>query len=70
MGGDIEVAKQKAQKKLTVRERIQILFDPQTFVEQGILAEHNSNDPDMAGKSTPADGVVSGVGQILININL
>src|SRR3989338_3860082 len=64
MGGDIEVAKQKAQKKLTVRERIQILFDPQTFVEQGILAEHNSNDPDMAGKSTPADGVVSGVGQI------
>lgn len=45
------------QKKLPVRERLALLVDPGTFVEDGLLA--NTNDPDL-----PADGVVTGSGRV------
>ncbi|MBI2340620.1 MAG: acyl-CoA carboxylase subunit beta [Deltaproteobacteria bacterium] len=64
MGGDEEIAKQRAQGKLTVRERINLLFDEETFTEIGILAEHQSDDPTLSEKLTPADGVVCGFGNI------
>ncbi|HKR99747.1 MAG TPA: acyl-CoA carboxylase subunit beta [Candidatus Dormibacteraeota bacterium] len=50
--------RQKAaeQGKLMPRERIRLLFDPDTdFVEDGLLA--NNADPEL-----PADGVVTGIG--------
>jgi acetyl-CoA carboxylase carboxyltransferase component len=43
--------------KLFVRERIRLLLDPDTFVEDGIFA--NALAPDL-----PADGVVTGIGTI------
>ncbi|MGQ0842713.1 MAG: acyl-CoA carboxylase subunit beta [Sporichthyaceae bacterium] len=43
--------------KMPVRERIALLFDPDTFVEDGLLA--TAGDLDL-----PADGVVTGVGRI------
>jgi methylmalonyl-CoA decarboxylase subunit alpha len=46
-----------AQHKLFVRERIALLCDPDSFVEEGLLA--NSLAPDL-----PADGVVTGQGRI------
>ena len=64
MGGEEEIAKQRAQGKLTVRERIDLLFDEGTFTELGILAEHQSDDPSLKGKSTPADGLVCGFGNV------
>ena len=64
MGGTAEVEKQHSQGKLTVRERINLLFDPGTFSEIGILGTHQSGDSSMEGKETPADGVVCGVGEI------
>ncbi|HET7482047.1 MAG TPA: acyl-CoA carboxylase subunit beta [Actinomycetota bacterium] len=64
MGGPDRVARQHDQGKLTVRERVDILFDEGTFVEYGLLAHHQSQSPAMQGKFTPADGVVTGVGEI------
>ena len=65
MGGDERIAKQHERGKLTVRERIDLLFDRDTFVELGLLAHQQpvrGGDADPAG--TPADGVVTGHGEI------
>jgi acetyl-CoA carboxylase carboxyltransferase component len=59
MGGEEKIAKQHARGKLTVRERIDLLFDPGTFVELGLLAQ-NRDGSDTA----PADGVVTGHGDV------
>ncbi len=64
MGGDEAIAKQHGAGKLTVRERIDLLFDAGSFSEIGIQATHAGIAPDMAGKETPADGVVTGFGRI------
>ncbi|MCC7443012.1 MAG: acyl-CoA carboxylase subunit beta [Bdellovibrionales bacterium] len=64
MGGEEAVQKQHESGKLTARERIELLFDPGSFVEYGILATHQSAMPDMQGKVTPADGVITGVGRV------
>jgi methylmalonyl-CoA decarboxylase subunit alpha len=49
--------KNQEQGKLFARERIRLLLDADTFVEDGKLA--NNRAPDL-----PADGVVTGVGQV------
>lgn len=64
MGGLDEIAKQRAQGKLTVRERLDLLFDRDSFHEIGILGTYQSDDPAMKGKPTPADGVVTGFGLV------
>src|SRR6266581_5967331 len=64
MGGTEAIAKQHAEGKLTVRERIDRLFDPGSFNEIGLLATHANISPSMKGKETPADGVVTGFGKI------
>lgn len=43
--------------KLPVRDRIRLLLDPDTWIEDGVLANARSND-------LPADGVLTGVGRI------
>ena len=50
-------AKLQAQGKLFVRDRLALLLDPDSFVEDALLA--NNSAPDL-----PADGVVTGVGRI------
>ena len=64
MGGQERVARQHSLGKLTVRERIDLLFDKDTFTELSLLAHHQSLSPQMQGKFTPADGVVTGVGKV------
>jgi acetyl-CoA carboxylase carboxyltransferase component len=64
MGGDERVTRQHDQGKLTVRERLDLLFDEGTFLENGILAHHQSQSPAMQGKYTPADGVITGIGEV------
>ncbi|HEY3211341.1 MAG TPA: acyl-CoA carboxylase subunit beta [Actinomycetota bacterium] len=64
MGGPDRVQKQLAQGKLTVRDRLDLLFDPGTFSELGLLAHQQSTSPAMQGKFTPADGCVTGIGRI------
>lgn len=65
MGGAEAIAKQHGRNKLTARERVDLLFDPGTFVEMGLLAHQHSmhveqTDPDR----TAADGVVTGEGLV------
>lgn len=43
--------------KMPVRDRLRVLFDPGTFVEDGLLAS-------VAADGLPADGVVTGVGRV------
>jgi acetyl-CoA carboxylase carboxyltransferase component len=64
MGGPERIERQHGSGKLTVRERLDLLFDPGTFAESGLLAHHQSSSPQMQGKVTPADGCVTGIGRI------
>jgi len=64
MGGPEAIAKQHADGKLAVRERIDLLFDAESFQEIGVLATHANIAPSMKGRETPADGVVTGFGRI------
>ena len=64
MGGPEKIARQHSLGKLTVRERVGLLFDPGTFLETGLLGHHQSASPQMEGKFTPGDGVVTGIGEI------
>lgn len=64
LGGPEAVARQHAAGKLTARERLALLFDAGTFVEIGAHATHHSDHPAMAGRETPADGVITGFGRV------
>jgi methylmalonyl-CoA decarboxylase subunit alpha len=65
MGGKEKIAKQHERGKLTVRERLDLLFDKNTFVEFGLLAQQQAvRGGDVDADGTPADGVVTGHGEI------
>lgn len=49
---------------MTARERIQALFDENSFVEIDTFVETRSIDFDMQKKKVPGDGVVTGYGSI------
>ncbi len=61
-GGQDRIDKQHAEGRLTARERVNELLDADTFQEQGLFAQHRATLFGMAGKETPADGVVTGSG--------
>lgn len=63
-GGQARLEKQVSAGKKTARERITLLLDEDSFVEIGAFREHRAMDCGMAGKSAPADGVVTGYGSI------
>src|SRR3984885_4957309 len=63
-GGADKVEKQHKQGKLTARERIDSLIDPDSFQEIGLFAQHRSTLFGMADKELPADGVVTGAASI------
>ncbi len=63
MGGPDLVERQHGLGKLTVRERLDLLFDPGTFVETGVFAQA-FDSPQAQGKRTPADGCLTGVGKV------
>jgi len=62
MGPPEKIERQRERGKLTVRERVDVLFDPGTFQEYGLLASHYLHKP--GDKATPADAVVTGFGRI------
>ena len=61
MGGPEKVARQHGKGLLTVRERIEKLLDPGTFDEVGLLLH---SDLPEAAEQTPADGKITGFGEI------
>jgi methylmalonyl-CoA carboxyltransferase large subunit len=63
-GGEDKLAKQRSQGKLTARERISNLLDPNSFQEFSMFAKHRCTHFGMAGKPAPADGVITGTGTV------
>ncbi len=63
-GGEKAVQKQVAQGKLTARDRVAMICDPDSFHEYDLFVEHSCRDFGMAGKSLPGDGVVTGTGTV------
>ncbi|MBR2141195.1 MAG: acyl-CoA carboxylase subunit beta [Rickettsiales bacterium] len=65
LGGGIEkISKQHQQGKLTARERIEVLLDPDSFEEYGVYVEHRCTDFGMENKKFSGDGVITGSGTI------
>jgi methylmalonyl-CoA carboxyltransferase 12S subunit len=56
--------KQHEAGKLTARERLARLFEPDTFQETNLFLRHRSVDFGMAGKELPGEGVVTGYGVV------
>src|SRR5712691_3687727 len=56
-GGTRYLSKLREQKKLTARERLDLLLDSGSFVEDGLFA-------NVLAAELPADGVVTGLGMI------
>jgi acetyl-CoA carboxylase carboxyltransferase component len=61
MGGADKVARQHGRGRLTARERVELLVDPGSFTEVGLLAH---SDLPEAETRTPADGKVAGIARI------
>ena len=63
-GGADRVQAQHDKGKLTARERLQLLLDPGSFVEQDRFVAHRSTDFGLADQKVLGDGVVTGSGTI------
>lgn len=63
-GGQKRVDAQHAKGKLTARERIEVLLDPDSFEEYGMFVEHRCSHFGMEKQTIPGDGVVTGQGTI------
>jgi acetyl-CoA carboxylase carboxyltransferase component len=63
-GGPEKITVQHERGKLTARERLDLLCDPGTFVELGIHAGPHFSQRAMEGKEAPADGVITGWGDV------
>ncbi|MEX1148081.1 MAG: carboxyl transferase domain-containing protein, partial [Sphingomonadales bacterium] len=63
-GGERRVEAQHGRGKLTARERIELLIDPDSFEEYDMFVEHRCTDFDMQDQKYPGDGVVTGSGTI------
>jgi len=63
-GGDEGIEKQHAKGKLTARERIERLLDPDTFQEMDQFVTHRAVGLGMERTHPLTDGVVTGWGKI------
>jgi propionyl-CoA carboxylase beta chain len=63
-GGQDRIDRQHKSGKLTARERLELLFDPGTFVEIDKFVTHRCTDFGMDEQKIPGDGVVTGYGRI------
>ncbi len=63
-GGEQRIQSQHDKGKLTARERIEALLDPDSFEEWDMFVEHRSSDFGMEEQRIPGDGVVTGYGTI------
>lgn len=63
-GGAERVTSQHKKGKLTARERIEVLLDPDSFEEWDVFVEHRCIDFGMEKIHIPGDGVITGSGTI------
>jgi acetyl-CoA carboxylase carboxyltransferase component len=63
-GGNEAIGKQMQMGKLTARERILAILDPNSFHEYDLFVEHTARDFGMETKVLHGDGVIIGIGTI------
>ena len=63
-GDQVRIDKQHKAGKMTARERINTLLDPDSFVELDAMVKHRSNNFGLEKKRPDGDGVVTGHGTI------
>jgi len=63
-GGADRIDSQHKKRKLTARERIELLLDPGSFEELGMLVLHRTTDFGMDKQNFYGDGVITGYGTI------
>ena len=63
-GGEKAMERHRSKGKLTARERLDLLFDKESFVVLNDLAESQCIDFGMDQRKVPGDGVVTGFGTI------
>ncbi len=63
-GGAARINAQHQKGKLTARERLEVLLDPDSFEEFDMFVEHRCTNFGMGDKGTPGDGCVTGHGTI------
>jgi acetyl-CoA carboxylase carboxyltransferase component len=63
-GGETRIDQQHERGKLTARERLELLLDPDSFVELDAFVTHRSSDFGLDAQVVLGDGVVTGHGTI------
>jgi len=63
-GGQDKLDARRKKGVMTARDRLEALFQPGTFQESGLHAEHDCHNFGLEEKSMPADGVVTGTGVV------
>ena len=63
-GGRDKIEKQHAKGKLTARERLNLLLDENSFVEIDKFVKHRGTNFGLDKLELPADGVITGIGEI------
>src|ERR1017187_3602761 len=64
-GGGVErLERQHREGKMTARERVELLFDENSFEEVDKLVTHRCRDFGMESQQIPGDGVVAGYGRV------
>lgn len=63
-GGEDKLDARRKKGVMTARDRIQAFFQPGTFLERGMHADHDCHNFGMEKKSLPGDGVVTGTGMV------
>ncbi len=63
-GGDEKIKERHEKGVLTARERLGLLFQPDTFQEVGMHIRHSGRHFGMENKELPADAVVTGTGYV------
>lgn len=63
-GGAEKMKKRHAEGRLGARERVELLFDAESFTEFGLHVNHACHMPGFINKFMPGDGVVTGTGNV------
>ncbi len=63
-GGADKLAQRRAKGLMTARDRLDALFQENTFQELGTHIHHSARFFGMESKDLPADGVVAGTGYV------
>ena len=63
-GGARRIEAQHSSGKLTARERLELLLDPDSFEEWDMFVEHRTHDFGIDAHKIPGDGVVTGYGTV------